>query len=98
MESYKKWALQFSLVRQKSEYPAAEPGGYANCTVKTFCKDHFPNITPENELDHTLEYVKNALTSIFSAREVRIYALDEVNKHLVIKVLRKMLSFLIFST
>ncbi|KAL4144704.1 hypothetical protein PRNP1_013830 [Phytophthora ramorum] len=85
MESFKKWALQFSLVRQKSEYPTAEPGGFANCSVKTFCKDHFPNITPENELDHTLEYVKNALTSIFSARKVRIYALDEPNHKLVIK-------------
>ncbi|POM79872.1 Phosphatidyl inositol kinase (PIK-B), partial [Phytophthora palmivora] len=85
MESFKKWALQFSLVRQKSEYPTAEPGGYANCSVKTFCKDHFPNITPENELDHTLEYVKNALTSIFSASKVRIYALDEVNNQLVVK-------------
>ncbi|GMF29437.1 unnamed protein product [Phytophthora lilii] len=85
MESFKKWALQFSLVRQKSEYPTAEPGGLANCSVKAFCKDHFPNITPENELDHTLEYVKNALISIFSARKVRIYALDEPNGQLVIK-------------
>ncbi|KAG7376069.1 Phosphatidylinositol 4,5-bisphosphate 3-kinase catalytic subunit gamma isoform [Phytophthora pseudosyringae] len=85
MESFKKWALQFSLVRHKSEYPTAEARGYANCSVKTFCKDHFPNITPENELDHTLEYVKTALTSIFSARKVRIYALDDVNKQLVLK-------------
>ncbi|KAF4131656.1 Phosphatidylinositol 3- and 4-kinase [Phytophthora infestans] len=85
MESFKKWALQFSLIRQKSEYPATERGGFANCSVKTFCKDHFPNITPENELDHTLEYLKNALTSIFSARKVRIYALDKVNNALVIK-------------
>ncbi|KAL8003498.1 putative protein kinase-like domain superfamily, phosphatidylinositol kinase [Plasmopara halstedii] len=85
MESFKKWALQFSLIRQKSEYPTAEPGGYANCSVKTFCKDHFSNISPENELDHTLEYVKNALTSIFSARKVRIYAYDDVNEKLTIK-------------
>ncbi|KAL3671440.1 hypothetical protein V7S43_003362 [Phytophthora oleae] len=85
MESFKKWALQFSLVRQKSEYPTAEPGGYANCSMKTFCKDHFPSISPENELDHTLEYLKNALTSIFSARKVRIYALDDLNEQLVIK-------------
>ncbi|RLN97487.1 hypothetical protein BBJ28_00003741 [Nothophytophthora sp. Chile5] len=70
----------------KSEYPAAEPGGFANCSVKTFCKDHFPHISPENELDHTLENVKNALTSIFSARKVRVYAFDEPNKQLIIKV------------
>lgn len=85
MESFKKWALQFVLMRQKSEYPTAEPGGYAHCSVKTFCKDHFASITPENELDHTLEYVKKALTSIFSARKVRIYAFDHVNERLVIK-------------
>ncbi|ETP50587.1 hypothetical protein F442_04139 [Phytophthora nicotianae P10297] len=85
MESFKKWALQFSLIRQKSECPVTERGGFANCSVKTFCKDHFPNITPENELDHTLEYVKNALTSIFSSRKVRIYALDDVSQKLVIK-------------
>ncbi|KAF1777511.1 GAF domain-like [Phytophthora cactorum] len=48
-------------------------------------RGHFSNITPENELDHTLEYLKNALTSIFSARKVRIYALDNVNEKLVIK-------------
>ncbi|RLN02317.1 hypothetical protein BBI17_007544 [Phytophthora kernoviae] len=86
MESFKKWALQFSLIRQKSEYPTAEPGGFANCSVKTFCKDHFPNITPENELDHTLEYMKSALTSIFSARKVRIYALDKPSGQLVVKL------------
>ncbi|KAE9338818.1 hypothetical protein PF008_g11880 [Phytophthora fragariae] len=85
MESFKKWALQFSFVRQRSEFPTAEPGGFANCSVKTFCKDHFPSITPENELDHTLECMKNALTSIFSARKVRIYALDETDRQLVIK-------------
>ncbi|KAG2518554.1 hypothetical protein JM16_007314 [Phytophthora kernoviae] len=28
MESFKKWALQFSLIRQKSEYPTAEPGDH----------------------------------------------------------------------
>ncbi|KAG6576595.1 Phosphatidyl inositol kinase (PIK-B) [Phytophthora cinnamomi] len=85
MESFKKWALQFSLVRQRSEFPTAETGGFAHCSVKTFCKEHFPNITPENELDHTLEYMRNALTSIFSARKVRIYALDETDRQLVIK-------------
>ncbi|KAG7400890.1 Phosphatidylinositol 4,5-bisphosphate 3-kinase catalytic subunit gamma isoform [Phytophthora boehmeriae] len=85
MESFKKWALQFSLIREKGELPTAEPGGFANCSVKTFCKDHFPNITPENELDHTLEYMKTALTSIFSARKVRIYAIDKASGNLVIK-------------
>ncbi|KAG1710783.1 hypothetical protein DVH05_013508 [Phytophthora capsici] len=85
MESFKKWALQFSLIREKSENSTVKTGGFANCSVKTFCKDHFPSISPENELDHTLEYLKNALTSIFSARKVRIYALDDVNEQLVIK-------------
>ncbi|RLN71370.1 hypothetical protein BBJ28_00019094 [Nothophytophthora sp. Chile5] len=77
--------VAMELAEYLSEYPAAEPGGFANCSVKTFCKDHFPNISPENELDHTLENMKNALTSIFSARKVRIYAFDEPNKQLIIK-------------
>uniref|UniRef100_K3WGK4 phosphatidylinositol 3-kinase n=1 Tax=Globisporangium ultimum (strain ATCC 200006 / CBS 805.95 / DAOM BR144) TaxID=431595 RepID=K3WGK4_GLOUD len=84
-ESYKQWALQFSLANRKCEFPSAEPGGLAKCSVKTFCKDHFPHVSPENELDHTLEYVKGALMSIFSARKIRVYGVDEANDRLVIK-------------
>ncbi|KAF1334642.1 Phosphatidyl inositol kinase, partial [Globisporangium splendens] len=84
-ESYKQWALQFSLANRKCEFPSAEPGGLAKCSVKTFCKDHVPHMSPENELDHALEYVKTALMSIFSARRIRVYGVDEANDRLVIK-------------
>lgn len=43
-------------------------------------------MSPENELDHTLEYVRTALMSIFSARRIRVYGVDEANDRLFIKV------------
>lgn len=85
-ESFKRWTQHFALSHHNCEYPTIQPGGIATCTAKAFYKDHFPRISPENELDHTLEYIKGALVSSFAADAVRIYAYDEENHRFLIKV------------
>lgn len=85
-ESFKQWALQFAIVSTKCESPSAVDGGLAQCSVKAFCKDHFPHMSPENELDHTLEHTRAALTTIFNARRVRVYAVDTLNARVIVKV------------
>lgn len=93
VESYKQWAQHFALSHHNNEYPIDQHERIAKCTAKAFYKDHFPHISPENELDHTLEYVKGALITAFCADAVRIYAYDQGNQRFLIKVLRSLCAF-----
>jgi hypothetical protein len=51
--------------------------GYSKTSVKTYSRDILLHISAENDLDHTLEYVKNTLLSTFNAHKVRIYTVNE---------------------
>ncbi|GLD93945.1 hypothetical protein PINS_up002550 [Pythium insidiosum] len=91
-ESFKRWALQFTLTAQRhgqhsSDMPSqTSPSGISKCSMRNYCKDLFLLLTPENELDHTLESMKSSLLSAFNARRVRIYVVDESSQQFVIKV------------
>ncbi|TYZ66662.1 hypothetical protein PybrP1_007480 [[Pythium] brassicae (nom. inval.)] len=78
-------ASEFAVASTKCEYPTATPGGLAQCSAKAFCKDHFPHMSPENELDHALEHTRAALTTVFGARRVRVYAVDASNARVLVK-------------
>lgn len=96
MESFKRWALQFTLAAQKhvtngAGSPVNEgiSTGLAKITMKQFSKDLLLHLSPENELDHTLECIRNSLMSAFGAKRVRIYLIDHVKQQLVVKVLER---------
>ncbi|TMW56471.1 hypothetical protein Poli38472_006481 [Pythium oligandrum] len=88
-ESFKQWALQFTLAAQRtnatSELPSPTSTGLAKVSTKQFSKDLLLHLSPENELDHTLESMKNALIGAFDAKSVRIYLVDRVNNQLLVK-------------
>lgn len=87
MESYKRWALQFTRLHgARCGAPTAQPHGLAQISVAAFCQDQLSHITPENELDHTLELVQTIFKTVFGARKVRIYVIDNANHQLLVKV------------
>lgn len=87
MESYKKWALLFTRLHgARCGALTAQPHGLAHCSVTAFCQDQLSHITPENDLDHTLELVQTIFRTVFGARKVRIYVIDSANKQLLVKV------------
>jgi hypothetical protein len=89
--SFKHWALQYTLAMQRpavtsQAFSSVAPKGFATNSVKQFSKDFLVHFSPENELDHTLEYMKLTLMGVFKARRVRMFIVDyELNK-LVVKV------------
>ena len=84
MESYKRWALQFAVSAHKAVTEAASAtsptGGFSKVSLKSYCRDLLLHMSPENELDHTLEYVKNTLLAAFSATKMRIMLVDEATQ------------------
>ncbi|DBA04048.1 TPA: hypothetical protein N0F65_009395 [Lagenidium giganteum] len=88
IESYKKWALQFAMSNNKASAAEAKSStaqGIARVTFKAFTKEMLLHLSPECELDHTLEYMQKILCSAFGARKVRIYVVDHASSKLTIK-------------